>query len=262
VKTTFARPVLATETASQIRVLAYHELSLQQSKDVYRLQTSVFRQHIAEALEVARQYHTKVEFTFDDADASQIGLAAPILETQGSRGIFFVPVAWIGVKVATANWDDLRALITAGHTIGSHSLTHAYLSQCTPFHLHNELIASRAILEDRLGVSIHSISAPGGRWNARVADACMLAGYRDLYISEPTLSKRVMSNPDGFRLTIHGRLVVRRSMKIDLLAGYINGRRPIATRLRYEYAIKSGLQRAFGDTAYRFLWRSLLRDPQ
>jgi peptidoglycan/xylan/chitin deacetylase (PgdA/CDA1 family) len=250
---------IRTPTDRSTRVLAYHEFALAPSKDVYHLQPTVFEAHVTAALEAAKQSATSINFTFDDAHVSQIELAAPILEKHGSRGLFFAPAAWIGIKHQVADWTTLSRLLRAGHSIGSHGFSHAYLSGCSNAELKHELAGSRAALEDRLGQGIYSISMPGGRWNTNVIEACIAAGYRDVYTSEPNPMETIASTPSG-SLTIHGRLVVRRTMSVKLLTDYINRRSFGTAFLRYEYTIKRLLQRGLGDSAYRSLWRSLLRE--
>ena len=242
------------------RILAYHEFAFSPSTDVYYLQPATFEEHVESALRAAKQSSTSIVFSFDDAHVSQIELAAPILEKHGVRGLFFVPASWVGIKHRVASWTALERLLKNGHSIGSHGLTHTYLSSCSPVDLRHELAGSRAVLEDRLGQAVTSISMPGGRWSMNVIEACITAGYQDVYTSEPTPLETLVSTPHGDSLTIHGRLVVRRSMPVKLLGDYITRRTFGTVRLEYEYTIKQMLQRALGESAYRSLWRSLLRD--
>lgn len=253
------RVSLGTPTDRSTRVLAYHEFSSVPSKDVYHLQPSTFETQVVAALSAAKQSGTSISFTFDDAHISQINLAAPILGKHGGSGLFFVPAAWVGIKHQAADWTALSRLVRAGHTIGSHGFSHAYLSGCSSAELKHELTGSRAALEDRLGQGVHSISMPGGRWDMNVIEACIMAGYRDVYTSEPNPLETIASAPNG-SLTIHGRLVVRRTMPVQLLTDYISGRSFGIAVLQYEYVIKRLLQRGLGDSAYRSLWRSLLRE--
>jgi peptidoglycan/xylan/chitin deacetylase (PgdA/CDA1 family) len=243
------------------RVLAYHEFALTPSRDVYYLHPAIFEEHVESALEAAKESSTSIVFSFDDAHVSQIELAAPILEKFGVRGLFFVPASWVGIKHQVASWTALGRLLKNGHSIGSHGLTHTYLSGCSPIDLRHELYGSRAVLEDRLGHAVTSISMPGGRWSMDTIEACIVAGYQHVYTSEPTPLETLVSNPQGESLTIRGRLVVRRSMSVKLLADFITRRTFGTKRLEYEYTIKQLLQRALGESAYRSVWRSLLRNP-
>jgi peptidoglycan/xylan/chitin deacetylase (PgdA/CDA1 family) len=242
------------------RALAYHEFALAGSKDVYEMRPAVFEEQIVAVGQAAERSSTSVAFTFDDAHVSQLELAAPLLEKHAIRGLFFVTTDWVGIKHQVASWTGLRNLIRQGHSIGSHGLTHQYLSNCTPVELKREVAASRMMLEDRLGIEVRSISAPGGRWNMDVLAACLDAGYQDIFTSEPNISERRVTNANGKSLTIHGRLVVRRSMSTSMLTDYVAGKSLVTARLRSEYKLKQWIKLGIGDNAYRSIWRGLLRD--
>jgi peptidoglycan/xylan/chitin deacetylase (PgdA/CDA1 family) len=76
------------------------------------------------------------------------------------------------------SWDELRALARAGHEIGSHSLSHALLTQIGDAELEREVRGSREALEKRLGIPIESFCYPNGSWDARAAAAVERAGYK------------------------------------------------------------------------------------
>jgi peptidoglycan/xylan/chitin deacetylase (PgdA/CDA1 family) len=76
------------------------------------------------------------------------------------------------------SWDELRALARAGHEIGSHSLSHALLTQISDAQLEQEVRGSREALEKRLGVGVESFCYPNGSWDSRAAAAVERAGYK------------------------------------------------------------------------------------
>src|SRR5262245_56542395 len=61
--------------------------------------------------------------TFDDGHVSNYELALPVLLECQLKATFFVTAGFIGTGV-TMNWEQIRALHTAGMEIGSHTLTH------------------------------------------------------------------------------------------------------------------------------------------
>jgi len=242
------------------RVLAYHEFSCLLSRDVYQLHPKVFQSQLR-ALQTTAQPGVRLQITFDDAHRSQLELATPLLEESGLRGLFFAPAGWIGARPAIATWNQLRALIGAGHAVGSHGQTHTLLTHCSPAQLREELVRSRTTLEDGLGQSVSGISMPGGRWNATVAAACLAAGYRELYTSEPGSTLQWIGDDTGKSLAIVGRLGVRRTMVLHTLVGYAAADPLVTIRLKVEYRAKQALKRALGDVSYQRLWRRLLRSP-
>src|SRR5262249_35495035 len=75
-------------------------------------------------------------------------------------------------------WEDLRTLARTGHEIGSHSLTHPILPQCSDRELEREAAGSKALLEERLEVEVESFCYPNGDYHSRVVDAVRAPGHR------------------------------------------------------------------------------------
>jgi peptidoglycan/xylan/chitin deacetylase (PgdA/CDA1 family) len=103
-------------------------------------------------------------FTFDDGRASNYEVAAPLLETFGGRGVFFIAPAFAECSPDTAldfyrakinpdsqpgdeKWEDWKPmtpghvaeLAARGHAIGNHTLTHARLAGLSPADLEREI---------------------------------------------------------------------------------------------------------------------------
>jgi len=81
--------------------------------------------------------------------------------------------AWDGML----RWDDLRALRHAGHEIGSHSLSHPLLPDCSDLELERELTQSKLEIEREIGGPVTSFCYPNGDWDPRVLEAVKRAGY-------------------------------------------------------------------------------------
>lgn len=76
------------------------------------------------------------------------------------------------------NQSQIREWLAAGHEIGSHTLTHPYLTRISPEQAREEIGASKKWLEDAFGVSIEHFCYPYGDYNERVRQLSMEAGYR------------------------------------------------------------------------------------
>jgi peptidoglycan/xylan/chitin deacetylase (PgdA/CDA1 family) len=113
-----------------------------------------------------------VVLTFDDAFADFAETAWPILEAHGFMPIVFVPTGHVGGAEGwrgTASparrlmgWPAIRELGQAGVRFGSHSVSHPDLGRLAPDRLEDELGASRAALEDRLGTAVEHFAPPYG----------------------------------------------------------------------------------------------------
>ena len=75
-------------------------------------------------------------------------------------------------------WDMLTEMRAAGMTIGSHSKTHAFLTNETDERVCEEVAASRAALQQRLNAEIDWFAYPGGSFDTQVVRAVAKAGYR------------------------------------------------------------------------------------
>ena len=125
---------------------------------------------------------------FDDGYESVYRYAFPILSKFGSRAVVFVPSGYIG---RFNDWDHnllgrrfrhldvgmLEEMVSAGWTIGSHTVSHRSLTGLDDNTLKNELVVSRKTLEDLLKIQIHWIAFPYGRYDRRVIKAAFDTGY-------------------------------------------------------------------------------------
>ncbi len=121
-----------------------------------------------------------VILTFDDGYESIDRYALPVLEQYGFRAVIFVVTGFIGKR---NTWEayrvqqrhrhlsapQLKRMHQAGHEIGSHTVTHPYLSTLPAAAAASEIMTSRQMLEDLLGEQIVSFCYPYGRYSARIA---------------------------------------------------------------------------------------------
>jgi peptidoglycan/xylan/chitin deacetylase (PgdA/CDA1 family) len=73
---------------------------------------------------------------------------------------------------------QIREWLAAGHEIGSHTLTHPYLTRIPRAQAREEIAASRKKLEDLFSRPIEHFCYPYGDWNGAVRDLVAEAGYR------------------------------------------------------------------------------------
>jgi peptidoglycan/xylan/chitin deacetylase (PgdA/CDA1 family) len=78
-------------------------------------------------------------------------------------------------------WSQVRELRRAGMTIGSHTLTHALLTQEDSSTVQAEVTGSRRDLERELGSAVEHFAYPDGRFDDVVLAAVAAAGYRFAY---------------------------------------------------------------------------------
>lgn len=124
-----------------------------------------------------------VVITFDDGCQTDWTIAAPVLIELGFGATFYVVSEWVGRRAGFLTVPDLRSLSEAGFEIGSHSATHAFLTDLDAAALRRELVDSKHAIEDIIGQPVLHLSCPGGRSSRRVAEAAREAGYQTMATS-------------------------------------------------------------------------------
>ncbi len=133
-----------------------------------------------------------IVLTFDDGYASVLEQAWPELQRRGLPATLFAVSGYLGGN-RTFPWDDAHtpgsdlirlagrdALCEAaaeGLDVGSHTVTHRWLSNLSPREVEREVRKSRVDLEDLLGRQIRSFAYPMGGWTPSIRDEVERAGY-------------------------------------------------------------------------------------
>lgn len=217
-KTTYS---LQSSTVSKIKVLMYHrivdDVVLSESswlclhKDTFRRHLELIERHGFTPITL-RDYCLSLRselvlpkrpiiITFDDGYLDTYEHAFPLLQEFGMKAVIFV----LGDQsIRTNRWDEVNGsasvplmdgqqiveMHTNGFEIGSHSMTHAKLTEVSRDQLWEEVSRSRMILEILLNSPVQSFSYPYGLVNKTVERAVTDAGY--------SLGCSVFSGPPSF----------------------------------------------------------------
>ena len=145
-------------------------------------------------------------------------------------------------ELRPVTWSMLGAMQEGGFTVGSHTRSHALLTNESSEDIRDEAAGSRAILEQRLGRPVHHFAYPDGRCDARAVAAVAEAGYRFAYT---TCSHEDPSRP---QLTIPRRLFWegscldhRREFSGAVLSCQVNGVFDGAARCRQDHSFTARL---------------------
>jgi peptidoglycan/xylan/chitin deacetylase (PgdA/CDA1 family) len=100
-----------------------------------------------------------VVVTFDDGTEDVVDVAVPILQQYAIPAVLYAATDFIErgrlfpYSGKPASWTGLRDAMSTGlMTIGSHTHTHALLDRLSPQAIEDELVRSRSLIQDRLGV--------------------------------------------------------------------------------------------------------------
>jgi peptidoglycan/xylan/chitin deacetylase (PgdA/CDA1 family) len=114
--------------------------------------------------------------TFDDGHLNNYTAAFPIMQKYGFTGVLYVIANYMGADQYMSA-DQIKEMAAAGWEVGSHSISHADLTSLEPYRQRMEVVDSRAILEEALGVPVLTIAYPFGISNSGVIDYAHFAGY-------------------------------------------------------------------------------------
>jgi peptidoglycan/xylan/chitin deacetylase (PgdA/CDA1 family) len=113
--------------------------------------------------------------TFDDGTDDHLHVGEE-LHDRRIGAIFFVTAGRLG-EPHYLSASRLGELVSQGHTIGSHSFDHIPLRDLSEHRLRDQLVRSKAFLEDALGMPIKYFAPPGGIPNALLTPELVNAGY-------------------------------------------------------------------------------------
>jgi peptidoglycan/xylan/chitin deacetylase (PgdA/CDA1 family) len=162
---------------------------------------------------------------FDDGSETDLLEAAPLLCEMGFPAIFYVVAGFVGLKGYLSS-IQLRDVANMGFEIGSHSMTHAFLTDIPEEQLHEELAGSKVRIEQIIGKSVDHFSCPGGRWNKEIGDLARKAGYRSMATSRVGVNSHLT---DPFQLA---RIPVQAKTNLDEFGDLVAGRGLFRRRVR------------------------------
>lgn len=186
-----------------------------------------------------------VVLTFDDGRRSDWSLACPALVEAGATATFYVVAGFVDNDPGYLTSAQLREMSSQGMLIGSHGMTHRFLSELDRRAVRRELSDSRARLEDLLGRAVLHFALPGGHHSQMVLDEAGRCGYRSVATCKIGLHRRG-GNP--LRLP---RLEIRRGLSTAAFRKTF-GRAKILQLQMLESA-KTGLRLTCGLSRYERL---------
>jgi peptidoglycan/xylan/chitin deacetylase (PgdA/CDA1 family) len=262
---------LSPEIPQAIPILMYHEVGeeheLSALKGVmqrnYLVSVGQFREHLRVmqavgaqpvSLDQLRDWQLgradlparPVVITFDDGFEGNHRHALPILAECGYSATFYIIAGRIGTR-HMMSWSQLRELAAAGAEFGSHTMSHALMSTLSAEQTIQELVSSRAVLEQGLGQAVRHFALPFGDRNAHYATAMEKAGYLTGATSEVGLNTR---QTDPYQLL---RFSVTSKVGADQMESILRQDSRTISAITRRIRIKRSISRVLGKRNYERL---------
>lgn len=118
--------------------------------------------------------HKRIAITFDDgANSTNVNKVLDILDTYNAKSTFFFTGEWI-----LANPVMARKIVSRGHKLESHSVSHPFLTDLSDADIRYQLTRSREIIKDTVGTTSYLFRPPYGDINDRVIRITGEMGYK------------------------------------------------------------------------------------
>ncbi|MDD2335107.1 MAG: polysaccharide deacetylase family protein [Geobacteraceae bacterium] len=243
-------PAGATDPGEQLYILPVRQ---------FREQMEYLRQEgfqtflLEELLAMDCWLEKSVVLTFDDGHESNYTLALPLLKEFGFKADFFITTDWIG----TPNYlteEQVRELSNAGMGIGSHGVSHAFLSDLSAVNVEREMLDSRERLASIICKQVTGFSVPGGRSSGTCEALARKNKYRFLATSSPGLLTK------SLLVYCIPRIAVRYKMLPAEFASIVNNDVLAVRRLARRSGMLGILKKLIGNRFYESVRALLLRD--
>jgi peptidoglycan/xylan/chitin deacetylase (PgdA/CDA1 family) len=155
-----------------------------------------------------------VALSFDDGYRDNAEVVGPVLQRYGFRATIYVATAGIG---GVSFWNrreyighrsmlgtgDIVSLARQGIEFGSHGHAHLDMTQLDEQEIDLELQRSHEALAAILGKRVRGFACPFGRWNARLRERVIGAGFHHMVLGGRFSLNSAVCDPYGLaRITI------------------------------------------------------------
>ena len=183
---------------SGIRVLIYHDVKTEEQIKLFKKQILSLQKEyefispidFQKDLINSKKNKTKLLLSFDDGFKSNRRLAEEVLNKLNIKGLFFIISDFVGAKKQSEKYKkiihniypvgpskselsdpmdhgDIKFLISNGHLIGCHTLSHQMLSKISSLNeLNKELVSSKNKLEKDFDIKIKHFAFPFGTFDS------------------------------------------------------------------------------------------------
>ena len=150
------------EQMSYLQRKGYHAITLEQLFDFYEGKGTLPDQPII--------------ITFDDGYEDNLLAALPIMQKYNMRSTLFIVSGLVGTP-DYLSWQQIAGMQAGQTEIGSHTVSHISLGDCSPDEQRREVVDSKVILEQHVG-PVKFFAYPFGQFTPITEKILEEAGYR------------------------------------------------------------------------------------
>jgi peptidoglycan/xylan/chitin deacetylase (PgdA/CDA1 family) len=177
------------DRSDEILNLCFHGIgtpgrTLEPDEDLYWVGVEQFE----ELLEVIGK-HLSVRITFDDGNASDVAYALPALRRRNLTAAFFVIAGRLD-QPGSLTAAEVRSLVEAGMTVGSHGMRHKPWRSIDDEDLDEELTGAAEVIGSASGEPVRHVACPFGSYDRRVLNAIRQRGFTRVYTVDGGPAKR------------------------------------------------------------------------
>lgn len=149
-----------------------------------------------------------VILTFDDGYMDFYYNAYPILKKYHLSATVFIPTSLMN-QGYYLTWDQIKEMASSGTvTFGSHGVHHYHLISLSTQALNSEIIESKKVLQNLLGIPINFLAYPYGSVNTHVIEQVKNAGYMGAVGTWPSKTQSEGTIYNMPRLRIGGNITL------------------------------------------------------
>jgi peptidoglycan/xylan/chitin deacetylase (PgdA/CDA1 family) len=236
---------------SDLNVLVFHRVVESEISEWSDVKLSLFKQLLITAKgnnqvivsinDWSKNHCGDLAFSFDDGYSSDYEIVFPLLIKFDVVATFFIVPELVNQK-GYMTWNQIKEMSDAGMEIGSHSMTHPYITTLPTEQLLRELKDSKMQIEKYIGKEVVSFAYPFGDCSGRTHKAAIEAGYKNICTSKPGLCKSKISTLG--RNSVHSNIAVDKSDQL------LNPSARTIFKKKTGYSIRYGLKRVLGVNNY------------
>ena len=157
-----------------------------------------------------------VLISFDDGYGGHYQYVYPLLKKYNFPALFSIYLKKIEGKTkrTSLTWAELKEMAADPLvTIAAHSITHPKdLRPLTDDELNQEVIQSKQLLEQNLGIPIRYFTYPEGKYDARVKQWAIAAGYKMAFSMDDLKEDYAGNSPDLFSINRFGQSSIEKAI--------------------------------------------------